>query len=551
MHHFMAAFARVSGSLRRRTPLLCAVLVFSTLVLYLPVVHHEFLKGWDDSRYITENTHVRSGLTFVNVISAFTTLEPFYWQPMALLSHMLDCQLFGLNYGAHHYVNVLLHAANALLLFLLLRQGTGSVWRSFLVAAFFALHPVNVETVAWAAERKSLLNAFFSLVTIAAYGWYAQRPNWKRYTAIVAAFLLALMSKPMAVTLPLILLLLDYWPLQRYEDIPFLKRWSRLLLEKLPLVLISAGISVITVIGERASDTVVPFSALPLSTRLENALLSYVSYIRTLLWPAGLSPFYPHPAMSLGPALPVGEVAAAALILAVITALVFFVHRKGFARMGWLFFLATLLPLIGIVQTGYQGRQDHFLYIPCIGFFILLVWGLAEVVEAASIPRIVPAAFSLLLLVGCSAVTFEYLQYWQNEVKLFERARSAARQQNPWLDMLYADALSDAGRADEALPYYQESCALGPRNEFCHFHIAEILFDRHQFPEAIDEYQLSLMFTRKKELALSALNKSAEALLQLGRYDDAQEMLNNALEIDPYSSTALQLREQLFNRRSK
>lgn len=548
MHEIRAAFPEMLSFLRRKPLLLGALLVFATLLLYVPVLHHEFINVWDDGVYISGNPHVRSGLTSANVKWAFTTLEPFYWQPITLISHMIDCQLFGLKSGAHHYVNVLLHAANAFLLFFLLRRATGAVWRSFLVAALFALHPMNVETVAWAAERNSLLNAFFSLVTIAAYGWYVRRPGWKRYIAISAAFLLALMSKPTAVTLPLILLLLDYWPLNRYEDLPVLRRWGRLLLEKMPLVLISGGICALTVAGERSSNTVMSLSALPMPVRLENAIISYAAYIGTMLLPANLSAFYPYPAITPGQLLPLGEVAAAALVLVGITAIVFY-FGANFAQMGWVFFLSTLVPMIGIIQTGSQGRQDHFTYIPCIGLFIILVWGASAVVESI---RVAPAFLFLApvcLLTGYAAATAHYLPFWQNGVELFGQARVAAGQPNPWLELNYGNALFEADRVGEAFQHYAESCELEPRNEHCHYNMAEILFDHRQYRDAIEQYQLTLMLHPSKAMALNCLNKSAEALLDLGDYEDVGRVLANALRVDPNNSTAVSLSDQLYRKR--
>ena len=269
----------------------------------------------DDSGYVTKNIHVSTGLNLGNVVWAFTSFHQANWHPLTWISHMADCQLFGLNSGPHHLVNVALHAANVLLLFWLLQRATGAVWRSFLVAALFAVHPLNVETVAWVAERKSLLCTLFSLLTIAAYGWYARGPDWKKYLVVVVAFALALMSKPMAVSLPLVLLLLDYWPLERYEDLPFRRKWVRLSLEKLPLFLLSAASSVVTMVAQRSVGTVTDISALPLSVRLENAVVSYVAYIGKTVWPAKLAVFYPHPWHSL----PWSDVIAAAVILVAIT----------------------------------------------------------------------------------------------------------------------------------------------------------------------------------------------------------------------------------------
>src|SRR5271167_1486341 len=248
-------FERWIDDLRQKPILLGALLVLATLLLYGSVTHHEFLT-FDDDVYVTKNIHVSTGLNLDNVIWAFTSFYAANWHPLTWISHMADCQLFGLNSGPHHFVNVVLHAVNVLLLFLLLQRATGAVWRSFLVAGLFAVHPLNVETVAWVAQRKSLVCTLFSLVTVAAYGWYVRRPDWKKYLAVVAAFELALMSKPMAVSLPLVLLLLDYWPLDRYQDLPFRRQWVRLSMEKLPLLLMSAASSAVTMVAQRSGGAV-------------------------------------------------------------------------------------------------------------------------------------------------------------------------------------------------------------------------------------------------------------------------------------------------------
>lgn len=537
---------QIIKSLDRKRALFGALLVIATLALYVQVLHHEFINGWDDNVYITENSHVISGLTLGNVVWSFTTLEPFYWHPLTWLSHMLDCQAFGLNSGAHHFVNVVLHAINAFLLFLLLTRGTGSTWRSLIAAALFAVHPLNVETVAWAAERKSLLCVLFSLLTIAAYGWYVQKLSVRRYLPIVGAFVLALMSKPMAVTVPVALLLIDYWPLHRIQEFGNFEAWKRLIIEKLPLFSVALAVSAITVLGEGRGGTMVPLSVLPLSTRVESALIFYVSYAGKILWPAKLSVFYPHPASVLGPSLPIGEVLSAAIILAGITALVVHFHGARFLAFGWCFFVLTMVPMIGIIQVGFQGLQDHFTYVPSIGLFIGLTWALGAVVHHYSIRPLVPALMSLMVIAGYSWKTASYLEYWQNGVKLFGHAREVERRPNPWLEQLYANALLSNGQVDEAFQHYQVSCALGPRNEFCHVRMADILFDRGYLARALEEYEVALMLTHNKEVALTCLIKSGQAWLRLGDYNAAQKFVNEAQRIDPPNSEASRLREEIF-----
>ena len=523
--------------------LLSALLVVVTLLLYLPVIHHGFINLWDDDAYVTDNPHVRTGLTLANLEWAFTSFEQSNWHPVTWISHMLDCQLFGVNPSPQHYENVVLHAANVLLLFWILQRATSAIWPSFLVAGLFAVHPLNVETVAWIAQRKSLLSLFFSLLTVAAYGWYLGKRGWKRYLVIVWVFALALMSKPMAVSVPLLLLLFDYWPLERFEELPFARRWIKLAIEKLPLLLMSAASCVLTEMAQGSGGSVMGLSLLPISTRFENAATSCIIYIGKILWPVGLAAYYPiqfHPVR--------GDVIASVAILIGITALVVRFHHARYLEVGWLFFLITLLPVIGIVQVGFQGMADRYMYVPAIGLFIAIVWGLAAMVENVPFARVSLAFAAVALIAVFSIATVRDLAYWQNGVALFARARDAWGQPDMWLEQLDGNALFSAGRIEEALQHYQESCAIQPRTEYCHYNIAHIFSGRGQFQEAIREYQLALRFTANRDMALLCLNEMGEAQLQLGESDAAQESFAHALRIDPGNPTALRLRERALSK---
>jgi len=525
--------------------LLGVLLIFGTLILYGPVTRHEFLQ-FDDGRYVTRNLHVSTGLNLGNVVWAFTSFYSANWHPLTWLSHMVDCELFALNPGYHHLVNVALHAANVLLLFFLLQKTTGAVWRSFFVAALFACHPLNVETVAWVAERKSLLCTLFSLLTIAAYGWYVRRPDWKRYLVIIAAFALALMSKPMAVSLPLALLLLDYWPLERCEDLPFRRRWVHLSIEKLPLLLMSAASSATTMAAQLSGGTVAETSALPLSVRLGNALVSYVAYIGKMFWPANLAAYYPHPEHSL----PWSEVVASTVILLGITTAVLYFHRARYLVMGWFLFLTTLVPVIGIVQVGRQAMADRYAYVPCIGLFVIIAWGASAVIDATAIPRVVPQVAALCLILALAAATTRYLQYWQNGVKLFMHARNVVGPTCAIEEDL-ADELYSAGRTDEAFSHYREACLLRPGYATCHYNMAEILLDRNQLRDALEQYQLAVSSTNRKEMALSGLINSGKILMQLGDYKTAEMRFAAALQIDPGNDTALSLYRQVSRQKEQ
>ena len=523
--------------------MLASLLVATTVLLYLPVVHHDFLKLWDDDAYVTDNLHVRSGLSPTNIRWAFTSFEQSNWHPLTWLSHMLDCQVFGLNPGPQHEINVLLHAANVLLLFWILQSATAAVWRSFLVTLLFAVHPLNVETVAWIAQRKSLLSAFFSLLTLAAYGWYVRRGGWYRYLRLAVLFAMALLAKPMAVSLPLLLLLFDYWPLRRYEDLPFLRRWVRLTLEKVPLLAMSAGASVLTEMAQGGGGSVMGLSLLPISTRIENASISYIAYIGKILWPVQLATYYP---LRFSP--PLGDAVASAFILILITALAVYFRKAPYLAVGWLWYSISLVPVIGIVQVGFQGKADRYTYIPAIGLIIALVWGVAEAVQNVPRWRGALATLTICWAIALSIATVRYLSAWQSSITLFAHARAAWGQPDMWIEQLYGNALFSAGRIDEALYHYEQSCAIEPRTEYCHYNIAHIFAGRGQWNDALREYELALRYTANPQMALLCLTESGEAQMQSGDFAGAQRSADRALQIDPLNSAARQLRVELTRR---
>ncbi|HEV2395352.1 MAG TPA: tetratricopeptide repeat protein [Candidatus Sulfotelmatobacter sp.] len=535
---------RLLDNARKKPALLGTLLVLVTLTLYLPVLHHDFLRLWDDDAYVTDNVHVRTGLNATNVAWAFTSFEQSNWHPVTWLSHMLDCQLFGLNPGPPHYENVLLHALNVLLLFWILQTATGAVWRSFMVALLFSIHPLNVETVAWIAQRKSLLSALFSLLTLAAYGWYVRGGGLKAYSAAVLAFALALMSKPMAVSLPLLLLLFDYWPLKRFEDLPLARRWSRLAFEKAPLFAMSVAGSVLTEKAQSSGGSVMGLSLLPVPTRIENALISYTSYVGKILWPVRLSTYYP---LRFSPAL--GDVVASAAILILLTAVALYFQHFRYLTVGWLLFVITLVPVIGIVQVGFQGMADRYTYIPAIGIFIAIVWGLSDLVENVPAAPLSLAFGTLCIATALSVATVRYLGCWRNNVTLFAQARAAWGQPDMWLEQLYGNALFSAGRTDEALQHYQASCAIQSRTEYCHYNIAHILAGRGQLVDAVREYQLALRYTRNREMALLCLTECAQAWTQLDQYAAAEELITQALSIDPQNAAALRIQREIVEAR--
>ncbi|HTT22419.1 MAG TPA: tetratricopeptide repeat protein [Candidatus Sulfotelmatobacter sp.] len=523
---------------QRLVPLLSGFLVVISLLLYLPVLHHDFLKLWDDDAYVTDNPHVRTGLTLTNVRWAFTSFEQSNWHPATWLSHQLDCQLFGLNAGAQHGVNVLLHAANVLLLFWILQGTTGRIWRGFWVALIFAVHPLNVATVAWIAQRKSLLSAFFSLLAVAAYGWYVHRGGWKKYVLLMLTFVLALMAKPMAVSLPLLLLLFDYWPLRRFDALGTSYRWVAL--EKVPLLAMSAASSVITEMAQGAGGSVMSLSLLPFPARIENAAISYVAYVGKILWPARLATYYPLP---LSPA--VGDAIASAAILIAITALALYLRQYPYVAVGWLFFVISMIPVIGIVQVGFQGMADRYTYVPAIGLMIALLWASSDIVQNITAARVPVSVGAVCLVLVLSLTTSRDLRNWQNSVTLFAHARAAWGRPDMWLEQLYGNALFSAGQIDQALEHYQRSCVIQPRTEYCHYNIAHIFSGRGQFRDAIREYDLALRYTANREMAILCLTEKADTQLQIGDYPGAETSVAQALAIDPANAAAQQLRQQI------
>ncbi len=529
---------------RRLCIVLSCVLVTVTVLLYLPALHHDFLRLWDDDAYVTDNPHVRTGLTLANIRWAFTSFEQSNWHPLTWISHMLDCQLFGLNPGPQHAINVLLHATNVMLLFWILQSATAAAWRSFFVSLLFAVHPLNVETVAWVAQRKSLLSALFSLLTLAAYGWYVRRGGWHRYLLAAATLAMALLAKPMAVSLPVLLLLFDDWPLRRYQELPLPRRWFKLILEKVPLFAMSGACSVLTEMAQAAGGSVMNVSLLPISTRFENAVISYVAYIGKILWPVRLATYYP---LNLAPSL--GDAIASAVILGLITFVAIYFRKAPYLAVGWFVFVISMVPVIGIVQVGFQEMADRYTYLPGIGLTIAIVWSVAEMVQDVPRWRGALATVSACWAIALSIATVHYLGAWQNSVTLFAHARAAWGKPDMWIEQLYGNALFSAGRIDEALNHYEQSCAIQPRTEYCHYNIAHIFFGRAQWADALREYALALRYTANPQMAVLCLTESGEAQMRLGAFTDAQRSAERALQIDPQNRAALQLRTEVTQRK--
>jgi hypothetical protein len=492
---FMGASAG-DGATEKRTAIgMALLLAVVTVIAYIGVFRNDFVH-YDDDIYVTENSHVRQGLSWDNVGWAFTTIHAYNWHPLTWLSHMLDVQLFGLNPAGHHFTNVFLHVLATLLLFGFLRYATGKIRISAFAAALFALHPAHVESVAWVAERKDVLSAVFWFATMWTYVYYTRRPGAGRYALVLLLFTLGLMAKPMLVTLPVIVLLLDYWPLERLAaNGPSL---GRLIVEKLPLLLLSAASAIITVIAQH--EAIGGFNRFDLATRISNAVVSYCVYIRQAFWPHGLAVFYPyaeHP-------LPL-EAAAGALLLVIITAAVVRAGRqKKYLVTGWLWYIVALLPVIGIVQVGDQAHADRYTYLPFTGIFIVLSWGLKTIADRLHKSKVLlVTAAAGVVLPAMTGTTAKQVGYWKNDLTLFSHA--VAVEKNGF--MAYNNlglTLYTTGRMDEACADYLKALEIKPDFAEAHFNLGNLLADRGRTDEAIAHFRRTLEI--KPHLAEAHIN---------------------------------------------
>lgn len=518
----------------------CLLLAAAVAAVYWQTTGFRFV-NIDDPSYVTGNYFVRQGLTWESVMWAFVATHSANWHPLTWISHMADAQVYGLWPGGHHLTNVVFHTINSVLLFLLLSWVTGFVWRSAFVAGLFALHPLHVESVAWVSERKDVLSTLFWLLTMLAYAWYAGArplgvgagfqipPQQKRRRYILTAFIFALglMTKPMLVTLPVVLLLLDVWPLGRLKRNSDLRR---LVLEKAPLFVLAAGSGVVTLIVQRSFGATVSLESFPLIVRAANALVSYVGYIGKMLYPANLSAFYPHPRTAVAPWQPLA--AGGALLLATYLA-VRVAGRRPYLTVGWLWYLVTLVPVIGLVQVGNQAMADRYTYVPLIGIFIILSWGAAELAVRLA-PAKMMAAGAVLVLAALAVCSWMQAGAWRSGVTLFERALASTGGHHT-LRYLLADAYLRAGRPAQAEG--QLRAALSRKSSFAEAHsrLGAVLIRLGRAQEA--ERELRLALELEPDLA-SAHYTLAGMLAGQGRSDQAIRLYRKVLDLDPRSADA-------------
>ena len=522
-------------------------LASATLTVYSPVKRHPFINV-DDQPYVVHNRNIQQ-LNWETVEWSFTTFRAANWHPLTWLSHAVDYHFFSLDAGQHHEVNLLLHAVNAMLLFWVVSRATGYVGRSFVVAAMFALHPINVETVAWIAERKNLLSMFFFLLALGAYRWYASKPQVGRYLCVALLFALGLMSKPQVITLPFVLLLWDYWPLERIafhastvavgpsagakgsDDTRMAKFELRfLLLEKLPLLALSAASAVVTIKAQAAGGTMGgAVNTFPFAARLANTAVAYVRYLGEAIWPAHLAFFYPH---AKGPQT--WQAAGSAVLLLLITAWALRLRNRRYLAVGWLWFLGTMIPMSGIVQVGSQALADRYAYLPFIGLLIAVCWGIADAVEDWPLSKVWLPAGAFAVLVLLSLATRRQISYWSDDLTLWEHSAEVVH--NNWMaeNMIGEDLLRE-GDQESAIPHFRAAAAMEPLFPFPHLHIG-IYEEEHQHPrEALQQLQqvidLTAPFAKYTPvIRSSALVYMSYAYNQLGDYVNQQKYVDLATQ---------------------
>lgn len=507
---------------------------------YAGVRHNEFISVYDDPAYVLKNDHVLGGLSVDGIRRAFVVFNDGNWFPLTWISHMADVTLYGLNPAGHHITAVIIHILSSGLLFIVLMRMTGSHWRSGFIAALFALHPLHVESVAWISERKDVLSGFFWMLTMAAYVRYAETPGALRYVLVLVSFICGLMSKPMVVTLPFVLLLMDYWPLGRLiccvrtdGNNPPLScvGLKRLLLEKIPLFALSAASSVLTYYVQNTWGAVVSSDILPLKSRIANALVSYAKYTIMMFNPVNSAVIYP-----IEENLPVWQIAGAAVFLiAVSAAAIFFIKRFPYLFTGWFWYVGTLVPVIGIVHVGSAAMADRYTYIPSIGLFIIIAMAIPGTIVNRRAGRAITAVLACAVIIACTYLTKEHVKYWHDSITLFERAISVTENNYVAHNHLGA-ALSEAGRYNEAYLHYTKALQINYIYLQAHVNLGHLLIKLNRFDEAIESYNRAIRINPSYASAYHGIG--AALFLQ-----------NKTMEAIPYFRMAITLNPNLVQAR--
>ena len=527
------------------------VLALVVLTLYWPVTGYDFI-ALDDNLYVLENQYVQRGITGKNLLWAMTTFDAANWHPLTWLSLIIDYELYGLNAAGYHITNLFLHIINTIILFLVLRRMTGEIWKCLVVAMLFAVHPLNIESVAWIAERKNLLSTLFWILTIMAYIRYAERPGWKRYGQVLLCFILGLMAKPMLVTLPFVLLLLDYWPLRRFStpsmdlsgEILIIQNWrklmTRLLGEKVPMIILSVLSAFVTFQAARTGGAVKAITVFPLIGRIENAFISSAMYMVKMVWPADLAIFYPYPTIR-----PFWQISLSFLLISVATG---FVLVKGrtyrYLITGWFWYGITLLPVIGIVQVGFQSMANRYAYISLIGLFILMVWGVPDFLKRFSGRQYLPAV-AVVVILALTFSTKAALPDWENSQAAFQRALNVTKE-NHIAETGMGNVWLSRGDLQKARSHYLESLRIKPDYAEAHNNMALILMWEGRADEAVARYREAIKY--KPDYA-EAYNNMGVVFAGQGKSREAEACFRQALALKPdyanaQSNLALLLLEQ-------
>jgi tetratricopeptide (TPR) repeat protein len=513
---------------------ICLFLVVVTLIVYLQVASHGFVT-FDDGLYITENIRVRGGITLENIAWSFTTTHSSNWHPLTWMSHMLDVSLFGMHPGSHHLVSLFFHLANSLLLFFVFRQMTGDIWQSAFVAALFAIHPLHVESVAWVSERKDVLSTFFGMLTLLSYVSYARYNDKRFYLTALLFFILGLMAKPMLVTLPFVLLLLDYWPLCRMKFKKLQQKASNanikisffdLVIEKIPFFTLTAASCVVTFYAQRSGGSLATLEVFPLESRIANAAVAYVDYIAKMLWPVHLSAFYPHPY-----SLPVWQVAGSALLLMLITWMcIRSAKQRPYLPVGWLFYLGTLFPVIGLIQVGEQAMADRYTYVPLIGVFIMLAWGVPDLLAKWRHKKKVFVFGSALLFPALMLTTWLQVRHWSDSVQLYEHMIKVTRN-NFMAHYNLGVYLAEHDQISKAIEHYRKALSIKSGHVNANINLGNTLVIQGKFSEAIPYYTNALnRVPNDPEIH----NNIGVALLHAGKTGEAIGHFKTALKIRPH-----------------
>ena len=503
------------------------VLAAITLAVFWQVNQYDFI-NLDDNLYVTENRHIQSGITLDGFCWAYSTKHAGFWLPLVWLSFMLDYELYGLHAGGYHLTNRILHILSVLLLFWLFNRMSGAIWRSAFIASLFALHPLHLESVVWITERKDVLSAFFWMLTLCLYVYYTEKPAIKRYLLVLFSFVCALMSKPIVVTLPFVLFLLDYWPLDRWmiKEVPTNRNNSTVMLigEKIPFIVLTVISSIVTIGAQNTVGAIVSVERFPFSVRIANAMISYVAYLRKFFWPVDLAVFYPYEL-----SLPLGEILISGLILVLITAAVlYYIKKMPFLFVGWFWYLGTLIPVIGLIQAGSQAMADRHIYLPSIGIAIMLAWGIPYFFKQDDISKkiLFPAAIAVISLIA--VLTWQQCGYWKNSITLFKHALHVTKD-NYLVHNNLGLTLFIEGKTEEAIYHYNEAIRIKTNYDDAYFNRGIANFKLRQYQLAIEDYNHAIRLQPNFD---NAYNNRGAAYGMLGQNSRAIEDFNKAIKLN-------------------